>query len=59
MPGGQDGAKPVWPEPAAPSPSPDLEQVAALRGQGLSYRAIAKKLGLGAVTRTLQARSKT
>jgi putative DNA-invertase from lambdoid prophage Rac len=37
----------------------DREQVAALRCQGLSYRAIAKKLGLGlgTVTRTLQPRS--
>jgi putative DNA-invertase from lambdoid prophage Rac len=37
----------------------DREQVAALRRQGLSYRAIAKKLGLGlgTVTRTLHGRS--
>jgi DNA invertase Pin-like site-specific DNA recombinase len=39
----------------------DREQVTALRRQGLSLRQIAKKLGLGlgTVTRTLPARSKT
>jgi len=39
----------------------DREQVAELRRQGLSYRQIAKKLalGLGIVTRTVQARSKS
>jgi DNA invertase Pin-like site-specific DNA recombinase len=39
----------------------DREQVVVLRRRGLSFRAIAKKLGLGlgTVTRTLQERSKT
>ncbi len=47
--------------PHRPRRMVDREQVAALRRQGLSFRQIAKKVGvgLGTVSRTLQARSKS